>query len=70
MSEPYVPRFDELAPGEVSARIHSLDVPELEALIEHERHHGARPAILQVLECRLEAVRRGAPLGSGGDTST
>jgi hypothetical protein len=67
-SELPIPGYDELAPGDLAARIRSLDAAALETLVEHERQHAGRPAILQLLEHRLQAVRSGAALSDADPT--
>ena len=63
-----IPGYDELAPGDLSARLSSLDAEAIDTLIAHEREHAGRPAILQMLEHRLGQLESGAEPGTGDPT--
>jgi hypothetical protein len=62
-----VPDYDHLPLGSVAHRIRALDVAELEVLLDHERAHGNRLPVMEVLTHRLESLRTGADEPSGGD---
>lgn len=57
--------YDELSSAELTTRIRTLPAADLERLLDHERDHAARPAVLQVIEHRLEELAQGAPPTSG-----
>lgn len=57
--------YDELSQAELTTRIRSLGPDDLDLLIEHERDHAGRPAVLQVLQHRRDALDRGASPTSG-----
>ena len=59
--------FDHLPVGDLVHRIRSLDASQLEALLQHEREHGDRLPVVQVLEQRLAALQSGDAQPSGGD---
>jgi hypothetical protein len=61
-----LPDYDHLALGDLAHRIRSLDAAGLETLLDHERAHGHRVPVVNVLQARLDEVRAGAPT-SGGD---
>jgi len=61
-----IPDFDHLPLGDVAARIRSLELDQVNALIEFELAHAARVPILQVLGSRREQLTAGAT-PSGGD---
>jgi hypothetical protein len=58
--------LDHLTVGDLTGRIRSLDEPALQALLEYERAHAHRPAVVQAVTTRLDQVRAGQPT-SGGD---
>ncbi|MFL6141257.1 MAG: hypothetical protein ACJ72N_05195 [Labedaea sp.] len=61
-----LPDYDQLPIGSVQHRIRSLDDTQLRALIEHERQHGNRTPILEILTARLDQLANGAQ-PSGGE---
>jgi hypothetical protein len=61
-----LPNYDQLPLGSLQHRIRSLDDAQLRKLIEHERAHGHRAPVLQVLTARLDQLEHGAE-PSGGD---
>ncbi|GAB2689765.1 hypothetical protein [Thalassiella azotivora] len=66
-----LPDLDHLALGEVTHRIRTLERPDVEATVEHERQHANRPAVLQVLEARLRELDEGAePTGGSSQAPT
>jgi hypothetical protein len=58
--------YDQLPLGDLRHRIRSLDEGSLRTLVEHERAHGDRAPVLQLLTARLEQLENGAE-PSGGD---
>jgi hypothetical protein len=63
-----VPDYDQLSLGDLRHRIRSLSEDQLRGLIDHERTHGDRVAVLEVLGARLQELQSGAE-PSGGDQS-
>jgi hypothetical protein len=66
-SELPVPDYDHLPLGNLEHRIRTLDADALAALLDHEREHGDRAPVVQVLSARLDALRSGRAEPSGGD---
>lgn len=64
-----IPDYDHLPLGDLGHRVRALTADQLGTLLDHERSHGNRLPVVQVLQTRLEEVRGGAEL-SGGDPST
>lgn len=64
-----LPEIDHLTVGDLGHRIRSLPTEDLRTLLDHERSHAARPAVVQLLETRLAEVEGGAPLSSGDATA-
>ncbi len=62
-----VPGYDHLPIGSLAHRIRALDVEGLSVLLDHERRHGDRLPVVQLLEQRLDDLRSGAAEPSGGD---
>ncbi|GLY64919.1 hypothetical protein [Amycolatopsis taiwanensis] len=60
-----LPDFDQLSIGVLQHRIRSLDESQLRTLVEHERAHGGRAPVLQLLEARLDQLRQGAEPAPG-----
>lgn len=60
-----IPDYDHLPQGTLEARIRSLDADALRRLLDHERSHGDRLPVVQLLQRRLEAVEDGAELTTG-----
>lgn len=58
--------FDQLPLGDLRHRIRALDDTRLRELIDHEREHGNRLPVLEVLTARLHQLEGGAE-PSGGD---
>jgi hypothetical protein len=63
-----IPDYDQLPLAELQHAIRSLDEVQLRKLIEHERAHGNRVHVLEVLHFRLEGLKHGAE-PSDGDPS-
>jgi hypothetical protein len=61
-----LPDYDHLPLGSLQHRIRSLDRESLLAVLEHERAHGDRVPVLEVLNARLRQLDEGA-VPSGGD---
>jgi hypothetical protein len=64
-SELPLPDYDQTPLGALQHRIRSLDETQLRTLVEHERAHGDRVPVLQVLEARLDQLRDGAEPAPG-----
>jgi hypothetical protein len=65
MTELPLPDYDQTPLGALRHRIRSLDEPQLTTLIDHEREHGARVPVLQLLDARLDQLRHGAEPAPG-----
>jgi len=52
--------FDQILVGHIPSRIASLDDAAVSTLIEYEKGHARRVQVVQLLEHRLEALKRGA----------
>lgn len=61
-----IPDYDQLPLAELQYAIRALDQDQLGTLIAHERAHGNRIHVLEVLRSRLEELKHGAH-PSGGD---
>ncbi len=61
-----IPDYDQLALGDLRHRVRSLTRDELSRVLDHERQHGDRVPVLQVLTARLAELDEGAE-PSGGD---
>jgi hypothetical protein len=62
-----IPDYDHLPIGSLTHRIRTLDADGVDALLRHERAHGDRAPVVEVLANRLDALRSGATTPSGGD---
>ncbi|MFC5906486.1 hypothetical protein [Streptacidiphilus monticola] len=60
-----LPDYDHLAVGELEHRIRALDAHALQDLVVHERGHGNRAAVLQLLGARLHQLGSGAQPTAG-----
>jgi len=60
-----LPDYDHLPLGTLETRLHALDEPGVAALLEHERAHGDRLPVVQLLEARLGRLRGGAEPSGG-----
>ena len=68
MTDLPLPDFDHLPLPEVTSRVRTLDADGVQTLVDHERAHGDRLPVLQVLEERLAELRSGAePSGGSPD---
>ncbi|MFT7840217.1 hypothetical protein Q5530_29090 [Saccharothrix sp. BKS2] len=61
-----IPDYDQLPLGDLRHRVRSLSRDELALVVEHERGHGNRVPVLEVLTARLAELDDGAE-PSGGD---
>jgi hypothetical protein len=64
-----LPDFDHLLLGHLPARIAPLGAEQVQQLLDYEREHADRLAVVAVLEHRIEALRDGAQ-PSGGTVAT
>jgi hypothetical protein len=62
---PPLPDYDQLSLGDLRHRVRSLDEEALTGLVDHERAHGARTPVLEVLSARLAELRDGAEPSPG-----
>jgi hypothetical protein len=63
-----LPDYDHLTLPQLTSRVRTLEADGVEALVEHERAHGDRLPVLQVLQERLTQLREGAaPSGGAPD---
>jgi hypothetical protein len=63
-----LPDYDHLTLPQLTSRVRTLEADGVEALVEHERAHGDRLPVLQVLQERLSQLREGAqPSGGASD---
>jgi hypothetical protein len=60
-----LPDYDQLPLGDLRHRIRSLGETELRTLVDHERAHGDRVPVRQLLEARLGELRDGAEPAPG-----
>lgn len=60
-----LPDYDGLPVGSIEARIRSLDSAGVRQLVEYEKAHADRPAVLQVLGRRAAELAAGAQPTSG-----
>ena len=57
--------YDELPLGDLQGRLRTLSSFELAGVLEYERQHANRPAVLLAGEARLEELRAGAKPSGG-----
>jgi hypothetical protein len=62
-----IPDYDHLPVADLAHRIRTLDANGLSALLDDERAHANRVAVVQLIEQRLAALRSGETEPSGGD---
>lgn len=65
-----VPDYDSLPLTELEHRVRSLDEQGLRALVEYERAHANRPAVLELLTARMDELARGGEPSGGSQEST
>ena len=51
--------YDSMSIASIRARLRSLDVDQLQALLVHERKNAERPEVLAMLERRIEKLEQG-----------
>ena len=54
-----LPDYDHLPLGTLETRLHALDEAGVAALLDHEKAHGDRLPVVQLLEARLGRLRDG-----------
>jgi hypothetical protein len=64
-SELPIPDYDHLPVGSLAHRIRTLDAAGLEQLLDYERAHAHRAAVVTLLTQRLDDVRAGAEPSPG-----
>jgi hypothetical protein len=55
-----LPDYDDLPVGSLQARVRTLDADGVRRLVEYEKAHADRPAVLQVLGRRAAELQAGA----------
>ncbi|HYZ66605.1 MAG TPA: hypothetical protein VE666_02180 [Mycobacterium sp.] len=63
-----IPDYDQVPLAELQHAIRALDEEQLRTLIEHERDHGNRVHVLEVLHFRLQELKQGAQPSDGDPT--
>jgi hypothetical protein len=61
-----IPDYDQQSIGSLEHRMRSLSEDELATVLEHERMHSNRPAVVQMLAERLRRLNQGEAQPSGG----
>jgi hypothetical protein len=54
-----LPGYDAMSVASIRARLRTLDVDQLQALLVHEQKSGARPEIIAMIERRIEKIESG-----------
>ncbi|MBB5958614.1 hypothetical protein FHS29_005222 [Saccharothrix tamanrassetensis] len=62
--------YDHLTTGDLQHRIRSLSADELRRVLEHERAHGDRTPVVELLTARLSQVEDGAEPAGGDQRNT
>ncbi|MBB4911503.1 hypothetical protein [Actinophytocola algeriensis] len=62
---PALADYDQLPLGDLRHRIRALDEEALSGLIDHEREHGDRTPVLEVLRSRMAELENGAEPSPG-----
>jgi hypothetical protein len=57
--------YDGLPIGGLTHRVRTLDYDAVATLVDYESHHANRPAVIELLNHRLEELRRGATPSDG-----
>lgn len=66
-----LPDYDNLPVGSIESRARTLDADGVKALLEYEKAHANRVAVVQILEHRVKALDEGAePSGGAPDAIT
>lgn len=60
-----LPDYDELPIGSLRHEMRALEADELRTLLEHERAHGNRTPVIELLTSRLEELAEGAQPSQG-----
>lgn len=60
-----IPDYDELNLGDLQSRLRTLTSVELAGVLEYERQHANRTAVLVAGQARLEELRAGAKPSGG-----
>jgi hypothetical protein len=60
-----IPDYDSLSLGDLQSRLRTLDSYDLAGVLEYERQHAARPAVLLAGEARMNELRAGAQPSGG-----
>lgn len=66
-SELPIPDYDQLPEGSLVHRVRTLDEGGLDTVLEYERGHANRPAVLAALTHRRDSLASGEAEPSGGD---
>lgn len=61
--------YDHLPVPAVAQRIRSLTAGQIGDLLDYERAHAGRPAVVQVMKARLDELRSGAEPSGGSQQS-
>lgn len=64
-----LPGYDDLPVGSLEARVRTLDADGIRRLVEYEKGHADRPAVLQVLGRRAAELQAGAQPTGGSPLS-
>ncbi|QCQ91383.1 hypothetical protein [Rhodococcus sp. SGAir0479] len=60
-----LPDYDQLSTSDVQHRVRSLDLGQVQQLLEHERANAHRPHIVEILSARIAALESGATPSAG-----
>lgn len=60
-----IPDYDHLPLGSLESRIRSLDEPDVRVLLDHEREHGNRLPVTNLLEQRIRMLEGGTEPSAG-----
>lgn len=61
-----LPDYDSLPMGSIESRVRTLDERGVRQLLDHEKEHANRIAVVRILEQRLVALNTGEAEPSGG----
>ena len=62
-----LPDYDSLPVGAIESRVRTLEEDDVRELLRYEKEHADRVQVVQILDHRLEALRRGDAEPSGGN---
>jgi hypothetical protein len=65
-----LPDYDNLPVGSLESRIRTLDADDIQTLLDYERQHANRVAVVQILQRRAEALANGAEPSGGSPLAT